>query len=326
MSVRERHRAFVRAEWRLLAIFALLPLTVFGLAAWFADSPFQRGLLLGGGTTLTACALTAMVVLVSGTAPLMMGELAEQWTAQELRPLRNHGWKLVNHFGLGWGDQDHVLIGPGGVILVETKWGGTPWDVDAGDRFFASALAQTVRNAKQLSLWHGVATHGRPSVEPVLVVWGPAARQLRDAPARRHSTGVVVMSGDQLQQWMTRRGRGRLSVEQIEQIFAEVDRHLARRDERDLQVRPMPRSLGEVGRRTGVGLALAIVGFLATNLLIRVSESASAWLVAGMALVAVAEPISRRGRWRWETRSFQAGLVGLYLLTGVAVARAYVGG
>ena len=48
----------------------------------------------------------------------------------------------MNHFGLGLGDQDHVVVGPGGVVLVETKWGGTPWDVDAGDVFFRRALEQ----------------------------------------------------------------------------------------------------------------------------------------------------------------------------------------
>lgn len=68
----------------------------------------------------------ASLVLLSGTAPLMMGELAEQWTAQELRPLTKHGWRLVNHFGLGYGGQDHVLVGPGGVVLLETKSSATP--------------------------------------------------------------------------------------------------------------------------------------------------------------------------------------------------------
>ncbi len=60
-----------------------------------------------------------------------MAELAEQWTAQELRPLREHGWKLVNHVGLGPGDQDHVVVGPGAVVLIETKWAALRYEVHA---------------------------------------------------------------------------------------------------------------------------------------------------------------------------------------------------
>ena len=125
-SIRERQRQTVRTQWRLLALLAAALLALFGVATVFASGPLQRGFIVGTSVTLTAYAVAALVVLTSGSAPLMMGELAEQWTAQELRPMRGHGWKLVNHFGLDSGDQDHVVVGLGGVSLVETRWGGTP--------------------------------------------------------------------------------------------------------------------------------------------------------------------------------------------------------
>ena len=231
-SIRERHRAAVRMHWRKLAAGSAVILGLVAVLAFFATGPTQRGVVVGSGVTFAACAIAAVVVMSSGTAPLMMGEWAEQWTAQELRPLRKHGWRLVNHFGLGGGDHDHVLVGPGGVVLVETKWGGTPWDVDAKSVVFQRALEQTARNAKQLALWHGVAQHGRPKVEPVLVVWGPAARALRALPARRHASGVVVLAGEQVQAWLLRRGHDRISAAQADGVFAEIDRHLVRRDSR----------------------------------------------------------------------------------------------
>ena len=120
-SVRERHRAMVRVQWRPLAGLGLAVLALFGVPAALVDGPLQRGVILGSGLTLTACMIAALVVLLSGTAPLMMGEMAEQWTAQELRPLSAQGWRLVNHLGLRLGDQDHVMVGPGGIVLVETK-------------------------------------------------------------------------------------------------------------------------------------------------------------------------------------------------------------
>jgi hypothetical protein len=263
------------------------------------------------------------VVLTSGSAPLMMGELAEQWTAQELRPLREHGWKLVNHFGLGFGDQDHVVVGPGGVVLIETKWGGTPWDIDANDVIFRRALEQTSRNARQLALWHGVSKHGRPSVEAVLVVWGPAAQKLREHPVRRHESGVVVMSGDHLRDWMQRRGRDRLSASQVDGVVGEIDRHLVRRDERERAVRPMPRSLSDMVQATVVGLSVGAAGFVLTSWLLRAVESLVAWLAASVALFGASELTRRRSRWYWEARACQVALVGLYLLTVAAVVRAY---
>ncbi|MCW2572213.1 MAG: hypothetical protein JWO88_2271 [Frankiales bacterium] len=323
-SIRERHRQTVRAHWRLLAVLAAALLVVFGVAGVFANGPLQRGIIVGTGVTLTACTVAALVVLTSGSAPLMMGELAEQWTAQELRPLREHGWKLVNHFGLGSGDHDHVVVGPGGVVLVETKWGGTPWDIDARDAFFRRALEQTAHNAKQLARWHGVAQHGRPDVEAVLVVWGPAARNLRDHPVRRHESGVVVMSGDRLRDWMHSRGRDRLSTSQVEGIIGEIDRHLVRRDERERVSRPMPRSLAEMVQATVAGLVLAAAGFALTSWLLRLVESMVVWLAVGLALFGASELVRRRSRWRWEATTFQFALGGLYLLTAVAMVRAYV--
>jgi hypothetical protein len=313
----------IRSQWRLLALLIAASLALFGVAVIFANGPLQRGVILGTGVTLTACAAVGLVVLTSGTGPLMMGELAEQWTAQALRPLHKHGWKLVNHFGLGPGDQDHVVIGPGGVVLVETKWGGTPWDVDGRDTFFRRALDQTARNARQLALWHGVAKHGHPEVDAVLVVWGPAARKLSESPVRRHESGVVVMSGDHLEDWMHRRGRDRLSPAQVDGVVAEIDRHLVRRDERERTVRPMPRSLGEMVQATLAGLGLAAAGFLLTSWLLRLLKSLPVWLAVGLALFGVSELVRRRSRWRWEARAFQFALGGLYLLTAVAAVRAY---
>ena len=322
-SIRQRHRQTVKEQGRLLALLAATVLGLFTVAGVFVAGPLQRGVIIGTGVTFTACAVAALVILLSGSAPLMMGELAEQWTAQELRALREHGWKLVNHFGLGYGDQDHVVVGPGGVVLVETKWGGTPWDVDARHAFFRRALEQTARNAKQLALWHGVAKHGRPDVEAVLIVWGPAAQKLREHPVRRHHCGVVVMPGQNLQQWMLRRGRDRLTVSQVDGVIEEIDRHLLRRDDREQMMRPMPRSLAELVQATVVGVGLAAACFVLTSWLLRLLESAVLWLTAGLALLGAAELLRRRSRWRWEAKAFQFAFGGLYLLTAVAVARAY---
>lgn len=85
----------------------------------------------------------------------------------------------------------------------------------------------------------------------------------------------------------------------------------------------MPRSLGEMVRRTVTGLGLGVGAFLLTSWLLRLSESLLVWGVAGLLVLAVAEVARRRTRWQWELRSFEVGFIGLHVLTAVAVARAY---
>ena len=323
-SIRQRHRSVLRERWRLLAVLGTSLASVSVLASIFATGPLQRGFILGSGLVVAVVSVSALVVLASGTAPLMMGELAEQWTAQELRELREHGWKLVNHFGLGYGDQDHVLVGPGGVILVETKWGATPWDLDERDHFFNNALQQTARNAKQLELWFGVAQHGRPPVEPVLVLWGRAKHKLDEQPVRRHRSGVVVMSGDQLQTWMLGRRLGQLAPDAVAAIWSNVERQVEKRDEHELRTRPMPRSAVELSQTLLACVVAALVGpIVLGQALLHLDFIVVACLV-GPALVGVAELARHRAPWRWQARAFQAGIVSTYCLGAFAVGQHYL--
>jgi hypothetical protein len=46
----------------------------------------------------------------------------EKATAKRVRGLVRRGWVLVNDIDIGLGNIDHVLIGPPGVFLLESKW------------------------------------------------------------------------------------------------------------------------------------------------------------------------------------------------------------
>lgn len=323
-SVRQRHRSVFREQWPLLLLLGGSVLGVSAAASLFATGPMQRGFILGSGLVSAGGAMAFLAVLVSGTAPLMMGELAEQWTAQELRSLRPHGWKLVNHFGLGYGDQDHVLVGPGGIVVIETKWGATPWDLDERDHFFQTALQQTARNAKQLERWHGVAQPGPVRVEPVLVLWGRARRKLAEQPARRHSSGVVVVAGDQLQEWMLRRGRHQLTGEQVTAIWSQLERQVEKRDQHEHRTKPMPRSVLDLVLTMLACVVALVVGFLVLALGLRIIGFYVVALVLGPALAAAAEVARRRSFFRWQARAFQTGLASTYIVGAFAVARAYL--
>jgi hypothetical protein len=324
-SVRTRHRQLLRQRWRFFVLFGVAMLTAILVASVFATGPLQRGFILGSGITIVAAMITAFVVLLSGTAPLMMGELAEQWTAQELRPLSNHGWRLVNHFVLSHGDQDHVLVGPGGVVLVETKWSSTPWALDERDYFFRRALQQTADNAAQLQRWAGVQRHGAPLVEPVLVLWGAASDKIDGSPVRRHESGVLVVSGKQVQDWALRRGRDQLDEQQVQSIWSEITQQVRKRDVVDRDKRPMPRSVQELVLSALGCFVAALVGFVVAAQLLELTGSVLAWAARGLVLLAAAELVRRRAdRWRWPARSFQLGTVALYAVGAVLLIRAYL--
>ncbi len=107
---RREQRAFVgRNFWRLLCGWLLLMTITPGLW-WFVASELLRGMVLGADLASATALVWFVVVQSTGTAPTMMGDEAEQWTAQELRKLGD--WRLVNHFELSYGDMDHVAVGP----------------------------------------------------------------------------------------------------------------------------------------------------------------------------------------------------------------------
>src|SRR4051794_20097195 len=105
-NVRRRQREFVKAHWLYvlatpLVAMVLTPLTLL-MPSW--SRMFLAGALVSSGIWIAV----VVVLLGSGTGCLMMGDIGEQWTAQELRPLQRRGWKLINRMLLKRGDIDHV--------------------------------------------------------------------------------------------------------------------------------------------------------------------------------------------------------------------------
>ena len=51
-----------------------------------------------------------------------LGEWGEKATARALKPLLREGWHAIHDLQNEYGNIDHVLIGPGGVFLLDSKW------------------------------------------------------------------------------------------------------------------------------------------------------------------------------------------------------------
>lgn len=259
-KARESYRELVRTAWLPLSTLAVGILSAFGLAATFADGPGQRGFALGFGVAAAAGTTVNLVLTASGAAPLIMGEQAEQWTAQELRVLLAHGWELVNHVSLdGYGDIDHVLVGPGGVFAIETKWSASAWR--ERDSRLLGGLRYAEAKAKQLELWHDVRRHGRPAVTPVLVLWGKAAHSFKDAQGarKRAGSGTLVLAGSELQAWALRQSRGVVTPAQINGVWSALAAQSEHTDRRDPII---PMSLAKLAMTSFLAVAAGLVTFL----------------------------------------------------------------
>jgi hypothetical protein len=255
-KARTEQREYLRRGWRLLlSLYAGLALSV----AWPAlllQSPFLQGLAVGLALAGAAGAVAALVIIQTGTGPTMAGELAEQWTVDELRDLLQHGYRLVNHVVIdGRGDADHVLVGPAGVFVLETKWSATPYRSD--DTRLADTVARLERRAH--NTWLQFKRLGVETVTPVLVLWGPAARHLAEGTGAARSRHTVILAGRHLRRWMLGRPAGRLDAGTVQRVHDELAVLARRTDERE---EPVPLSVEQLVQR-GIGLvALASAAFV----------------------------------------------------------------
>jgi hypothetical protein len=125
-QARTAQREFLLEHWWLFALFLLAVLAVAIGCGRLMPNEFMKGLVLGAALVAGPGAVWVIAVQVTGSAPVMMGDQAEQWTAQELRKLSRRDWRLVNHFALASDDIDHVLIGPAAHSRSKRNGAGRP--------------------------------------------------------------------------------------------------------------------------------------------------------------------------------------------------------
>jgi hypothetical protein len=197
-----RHRNRVLFRW--LAVFALCVLIGSLLLSQLVTSQaWLFGVL--GGMVLGGC----MTFRLSGPGWIenwQQGAWGEQSTAKVLRPLERSGWVVLHDLPAGRGNVDQIVIGPGGVFLLDSKRLGGSASLADGvltvERFGDSDLRYThpgpghllglarethnrVRASTRLSQW----------VIPVMVMWG-------EFPQKLVEDRCVYVHGDELAGWL----------------------------------------------------------------------------------------------------------------------------
>lgn len=193
-----RRRQNIRDEWRtwlfafaLLGAFAVWSLLTTGLAARFLAA--VAGLL--GGVLVALWALGGHV----SAFQWWIGAEGERDTAQQIEKL-GPDWHCEHDLEHGRGNWDHVLVGPAGVFLLDSKViNGT---AAAGDDALRSGRlnypgglfrsgAKQIKDAIEARLGSRA-----PWVQAVVIVWG-------DFPQGHHQEqDVVYIRGDRMNAWL----------------------------------------------------------------------------------------------------------------------------
>jgi len=168
---------------------------------------FILGLLIAGFLGM----IWYLVVTLSGGADWITGARAETWTARELSRLGPewHHFSNVPFSEGGFGnaswevDVDHVVVGPYGVLVVESKYCSSPVDLGSTrlDKRVGDAVRQASDNAGRI---HALLQRDAPGVpiRPVVVFWG----RLVKSPANvvRKVGHVRVVHGGDAKKWLPR--------------------------------------------------------------------------------------------------------------------------
>ena len=235
---RERRRAWLRRVWWALPL-GVVPVVAACLGLALLLAPQRLGFFVGFGVGAAA----AMVLILIDSPPWhierwRLGAEGEKQTAKVLRPLTRRGWTLVNDIQTERGNIDHILVGPAGVFLLETKnLGGivsvergtlsVRWREDPDDGYEARGVGPRAR-ALAAQLAERLKEAGVPNVwvQPIVVLWS-------EFPQRSiQSDGVAWVAGKRLAGVLAARPT-MLSEEQADEIMAVVRSSFGSRSELD---------------------------------------------------------------------------------------------
>ncbi|HRW18449.1 MAG TPA: nuclease-related domain-containing protein [Dermatophilaceae bacterium] len=200
--LRRKRRFFALVGLGLLAAAVVLNLLLVPLGGMWT---WNAGLLTG---ILLALWMTARDSPPSAVENWLIGSWGEQRTERELRRLPPQ-WSVFHDIETEFGNIDHVVVGPGGVFVIDTKsWygrttviGDVPQVEVPGRRRVdrRTAVAGQVKSlAVQTSSRVHKSTRIRVFVVPVVAIWG-------DMEQRAAGDSCHFIAGDHLVEWLTSR-------------------------------------------------------------------------------------------------------------------------
>jgi hypothetical protein len=171
------------------------------------------------------------------------------------RRRRWKGWRLVNGLYLsGHGDIDHILVGPRGVFVIESKWTSSPCRIERGEivgllgRVTVAQAGNGAVKVERLLRLGGQRLD--VNVTPVVVIWGPGGLRLDQGSTE--IDGVLVCEGRRHRDWLRQLDGPALDPRQVEDIIRMLEDQVTRQiDRRPAHIRsgPHPGSLYRTATR-----------------------------------------------------------------------------
>jgi nuclease-like protein len=134
----------LRERMREIALTALLLIVEAGLLA-LAGTSWWAPILLVSVVPLYVLSTTTLLGGLLDPVSLRRGIEGEQRVAELLAELEPNGYRAIHDLDIGRGNADHVLVGPAGVFVIETKdWGGRFYPVHGRLMFNERAANEVV--------------------------------------------------------------------------------------------------------------------------------------------------------------------------------------
>lgn len=223
-QLRAEARRFFRSI-RGLLLLQVLPLTA-GVCVVLAllPSPTWWTSFIQGAFLTSMLAIVGFAFLLNGDGALLYaGALGEGHTNEQLdRAVKaGHIWSYAPNVEANRHDVDHLVLAPGGILALETKWRFRGAD-QAWLRKVAADAREAERRARLVLMSKGI--EYRTEAIPAVVVWGGARREL---PDMQQVDGLAVVRGDMLLGWLAQFNHGYLSADLAEQLHTKLTTFIA---------------------------------------------------------------------------------------------------
>jgi hypothetical protein len=218
-KLRAELRAFLGQQRRALAFIA--GAMIFTLLTTYRMGPYVRGLAQATYVLL----FVGMALFVFAIRSQAWNTLCGAWAEDNTRDAVDEAqkkrlvWCQVSSIESGGSDIDHVVIAPGGILMLESKWSFAPMTRHRAE-IFASSTLGTVRRLGLILRSQTIRRHR--DVTPVVVVWGKGGRDLPAGGLVLH--GVHVMRGDELTAWLSKYRNGVISRDWADETAARLER------------------------------------------------------------------------------------------------------
>lgn len=205
----------------LIAFLGLMPLVT-------RLPPFWRGLGAGLAVGVLVGEVVWSLLTTDGSISWRVGAFGELWTSDELRRLGPE-WTVLNNLRVPGANKttreiDHVAVGPGGVMVVETKlWTAKERQLDTTSSPDINSAAQSAQRHAGVVRWFLTGIAPGDVVMPTVMFWGSDLLSPEEAVFTNRD-GVAIVHGRDSASWSQRaRSHSRMDAATIAAALGKLE-------------------------------------------------------------------------------------------------------